>query len=304
MVTSFSSEDRLILYSALMALGFAIGGITIGLWLSSSIIIFDGLYSFISLGLSLISLVAGRYVRRVNDAKYPFGKSIIQPITLVFKYLAIFILCSLSLYEGIQTLFSGGRELNFEHAFVYSAVVTVLCLLAFRFIRKRTLPEHSDLLVAEQREWLMDTGLSLMLTLGFALAIIGQWLGFTGFALIIDPLMLVIAALFFMRIPLRGIFDAGKEVLGLKVADDLEADVRVHVEDIVIKYGFKDYYLRLQKVGSTVYLEIDFIVYDNQIALSILQQDKIRHALYQQIKVFPYRWWYTVSFTADEQWAR
>lgn len=304
MLRQFSSEDRLILISALMALGFAVGGIAIGVWLQSSIIIFDGLYSFISLGLSLISLVAGRYVRRANEAKYPFGKSIIQPITLVFKYLAIFILCALSLYEGVTTLLGGGRELNFEQAFVYSAVVTLLCLGAFRFIRQRTRPEHSDLLLAEQREWLMDTGLSLMLTLGFALAIVGQWLGFVQFALLVDPAMLIIAALFFMRIPAKGILDAGKEVLGLKVAEDLEADVQVHVEAIVLNYGFKDYYLRLQKVGSTVYLEVDFIVYSNQVGLSILEQDKIRHALYKQIKVFPYRWWYTVSFTADEQWAR
>lgn len=304
MLRSYSSEDRLILLSALMALGFAVGGIGIGLWLQSSIIIFDGLYSLISLGLSLISLVAGRYVRSVNEAKYPFGKSIIQPITLVFKYLAIFLLCSFSIFEGVQTLADGGRALNFEQAFIYSAVVTLLCFAAFRLLRQRTRPEHSDLLVAEQREWLMDTGLSLMLTLGFALAIIAQWVGFSRFALLVDPLMLILAAVFFMRIPVRGMLDAGKEVLGLKVAEDLELDVRVHVEELVLRYGFKDYYLRLQKVGSTVYLEIDFIVYRNQVGLSILEQDKIRHNLYSQIKVFPYRWWYTVSFTADEQWAR
>ncbi|MCC5879276.1 MAG: cation transporter [Idiomarina sp.] len=304
MLRSYSSEDRLILISAMMALGFAIGGIGIGLWLQSSIIIFDGVYSFISLGLSLISLVAGRYIRRVNETKYPFGKSIIQPITLVFKYLAILVLCSVSIVEGVQTLLGGGRLLNFEQAFVYSAVVTLLCFAAFRFLQQRRRADHSDLLLAEQREWLMDTGLSLMLTLGFALAIVAQWFGYAGFALLIDPLMLILAALFFIRIPIRGILDAGKEVVGLKVAEDLELDVRLQVEEIVLRYGFKDYYLRLQKVGSTVYLEIDFIVYANQSSMSILQQDIIRHQLYDQIKDFPYRWWYTVSFTADERWAR
>ncbi|RUO32016.1 hypothetical protein CWE12_03240 [Aliidiomarina sedimenti] len=304
MLHRFSSEDRLIFMSAMMSLAFAVAGTAIGLWLQSSIIIFDGLFSFISLGLSLISLVAGRYIRRINEARYPFGKSIIQPITLVFKYLAIFGLCVLSIVEGVETLASGGRFLDFNQAFVYSAVASVLCLLAFRFIRNRTQPEHSDLLIAEQREWLLDTGLSVMLTLGFALAIIAMWLGFERFALYIDPLMLVLAALFFIRIPIRGMLEAGKEVLGLKVADDLELDVRIHVEEIVLRYAFKDYYLRLQKVGSTVYLEIDFIVEPSQSNLSIHQQDDIRAELYRDIRVFPYRWWYTVSFTADEQWAR
>lgn len=304
MLHKYSQEDRLILISALMALVFALGGIGFGVWLQSSIIIFDGLFSFISLGLSMLSLIAGRYIRRINDAKYPFGKSIIQPITLVFKYLAIFILCSLSIYEGIQTLLAGGRELNIEQAFIYSAIVSLLCLIVFRFLKRNIKPEHSELLIAEKREWAMDTGLSLMLTLGFALTIVAIWLGFDQFALLVDPVMLIIAAIFFMHIPLRGIFAAGKEVIGLKVAEDLEMDVQVHIEEIILQHGFKDYYVRLQKVGSTVYLEIDFIVYANQVHLSILEQDKIRAQLYQSIRVFPYRWWYTVSFTADEQWAR
>ncbi|MCH8498868.1 MAG: cation transporter [Marinobacter sp.] len=304
MPRALTEEDKLIAISALMSLFFAVGGIAIGWWLKSSIIIFDGIYSLISLGLSLLSLVAGRYVRLRDDAKFPFGKSIIQPITLVFKYLTIFLLCTLSIIDGIQTLLAGGRELNYLSALIYSGIVTLLCLGAYRFLVARTKPEHSELLVAEHREWLLDTGLSLMLTVGFALALTLAWFGFRDMALYIDPIMLIIAATYFLRIPVTGLLSSGREVVGLKVADELEDEIRSYVDDIVRARGFRSHFLRIQKVGTTVYLEVDFVVKDPGNALTIVEQDRIRAELFAKIRHHPYRWWYTVSFTADEQWAR
>jgi len=304
MARPFTEEDRLIACSALMALLFAVAGIGIGWWLGSSIIVFDGLYSLISFGLSLLSLVAGRYVRVDDDPKFPFGRSIVQPITLVFKYLAIFVLCTLSIVAGVQTLLAGGRELDYLHALVYAGVVGLLCLGAWRYLVARTRPQHSELLVAEQREWLVDTGLSLMLALGFALALALVWLGHGALARYADPLMLVAAASYFLRIPLAGLLSSGREVLGLKAVDALEHEIRAEVEAIVQAWGFRKYVLRLQKVGSTVYLELDFVVRDASCGLTIAEQDRIRAELLERIGHHPYQWWYTVAFTADEKWAR
>lgn len=304
MARPFTEEDRLIACSALMALLFAVAGIGIGWWLGSSIIVFDGLYSLISLGLSLLSLVAGRYVRVDDDPKFPFGRSIVQPITLVFKYLAIFLLCTLSIVAGVQTLLAGGRELNYLHALVYAGVVSLLCLGAWRFLVARTRPQHSALLLAEQHEWWVDTGLSLMLALGFGLALALVWLGQPTLARYVDPLMLVVAASYFLRIPLAGLLSSGREVLGLEVVGALEQEVRAEVEAIVQAWGFRKYFLRLQKVGSTVYLEVDFVVQDASSRLTIAEQDRIRAELLARIGHHPYQWWYTVAFTADEQWAR
>jgi len=301
---AFSEEDRLIAGSALMSLLFAIAGIGIGAWLGLSIIVFDGVYSLISLGLSLLSLVAGRYVRVDDDPKFPFGRSIVQPITLVFKYLAIFVLCTLSIVAGVQTLLAGGRELNYLHALIYAGVVSLLCLGAYRYLVARTRPHHSELLVAEHREWLLDTGLSLALCLGFALALVLVWFGLDGLARFVDPLMLIAAATYFLRIPLTGLLSSGREVLGLKAVAALEDEIRAAVEAVVRAWGFRKYFLRIQKVGSTVYLEVDFVVQEAASRLTIAEQDRIRADLFDRIRHHPYQWWYTVCFTADEQWAR
>ena len=65
MFTSLARENLALTLSAVGAGLFALAGITWGLWVDSLVIIFDGAYSLISLGLSLLSLYAARLVRRV-----------------------------------------------------------------------------------------------------------------------------------------------------------------------------------------------------------------------------------------------
>ena len=287
-----------------MSLLFAVLGIGLGLWFASSSIIFDGVYSLISLGLSLLSLIAGRYVRIVDEAKFPFGKSLIQPITLVFKSLTLFVLCTLSILDGVRTLLAGGRELDFGHAAAYSGAASLASLFIFRFLGNRAKKEHSDLLRAECHEWLLDTVLSFMLTLGFAVALLLVGLGFDRAAGWVDPVMLIFAAGYFLRIPLGILIQSSREIVGLRVKNSLEDEIRLVVEEIVKAWSFETYYLRIQKVGSTIYLEIDFIVADKDSTLTIAEQDRIRLRLWEHYHLHPYVWWVTVSFTADERWAR
>ena len=64
MFTSLARENLALTLSAVGAGLFAFAGITLGLWVGSLVILFDGSYSLISLGLSLLSLYAARLVRR------------------------------------------------------------------------------------------------------------------------------------------------------------------------------------------------------------------------------------------------
>ncbi|GAK82491.1 cobalt-zinc-cadmium resistance protein [Vibrio ponticus] len=42
------NEKRILSFSALLASGFAIGGLAIGVWMGSLVIVFDGVYSLVS----------------------------------------------------------------------------------------------------------------------------------------------------------------------------------------------------------------------------------------------------------------
>lgn len=56
------NEKRILTFSALLASGFAGGGMVLGLLVGSLVIVFDGVYSLVSLLLTLLSLAASRYI--------------------------------------------------------------------------------------------------------------------------------------------------------------------------------------------------------------------------------------------------
>ena len=62
--------------SVFASLFFAISGIIVGYYLSSAFILFDGIYSFLSVIMSWISLRAGVFML-TSDKRFPFGKSTI-----------------------------------------------------------------------------------------------------------------------------------------------------------------------------------------------------------------------------------
>ena len=76
-------------------------------------IIFDGLYSFISVILSMISLYINKYMAKRDFEKFPFGKHILEPIVISIKSLIIAIMCLYSLIEAVKTIASGGNSLEF-----------------------------------------------------------------------------------------------------------------------------------------------------------------------------------------------
>ena len=50
-----------------------------GLLAGSQMIVFDGLYSFASVGLSVLAVMALRFARRGADERFPWGREAAEP---------------------------------------------------------------------------------------------------------------------------------------------------------------------------------------------------------------------------------
>lgn len=88
------TEKGILTISVYSAVVFSVAGVLLGILSMSQMILFDGLYSFISVVLSLLSLGAAQYIRKNDFQRFPFGKEIIEPIVLIVKYTVILVLCS------------------------------------------------------------------------------------------------------------------------------------------------------------------------------------------------------------------
>ena len=296
-------ENKILKLSVVGALFFALFGIAWGWAIKSDMIIFDGLYSFISVVLSMLSLYINNYMAKRDFEKFPFGKHILEPIVISIKSLIIAIMCSYSLIEAIKTLMNGGNSLEFGLALIYSIVSVLGCGIISFYMKEQEKKINSELIKAECTQWFMDTALSTAVLVGFIIAMVLAGTKLKSLNPYIDPFMTIVVSLVCIRIPIKTFIESFKEVICVKANDEINDDIYVLVKGIEEEYNFEESITRVSKVGRELRIEIDFVYNKDSKLKTLDQMDNVREEINDAIKHIDYNKWLNVSFTGNKKWA-
>ena len=297
------TESYLLKISTLGTLFFAVLGIAWGWTVKSEMILFDGMYSLGGVILSLLALIGSIYINKKDYENYPFGKRMIEPLIVIIKSLAIFIMCIYSLTGSIKELITGGNEVQYGYALIYALISTLGCGIAYFFLKKKGKAINSSLVNIESSQWLMDTLLSLGVLLGFLIANIIKHTEFIWFNKYLDPLMVIICSLVFIKIPIKSFKDGLKEILEFKADDSITLEIDKLVEGIEREYNFEEAITRVSKTGSDLRIEIDFIYNEESNIKALDEMDSLREKIFNSLSHINYEKWLNVSFTKDKKWA-
>lgn len=297
------TESYLLKISTLGTLFFAVLGIAWGWTVKSEMILFDGMYSLGGVILSLLALMGSIYINKKDYEKYPFGKKMIEPLIVIIKSLAIFIMCIYSLTGSIKDLINGGNEVQYWYALIYALISTLGCGIAYFFLKKKGKAINSSLVNIESSQWLMDTLLSLGVLVGFLIANIIKHTEFIWFNRYLDPLVVIICSSVFIKMPIKSFGDGLKELLEFKADDSITLEIDKLVEGIEREYNFEDTITRVSKTGNDLRIEIDFI-YNEESNIKVLDEmDGVREKIFNSLSHINYEKWLNVSFTKDKKWA-
>ena len=296
-------ENKILKLSVIGALFFALFGIAWGWAIKSDMIIFDGLYSFISVVLSMLSLYINNYMAKRDFEKFPFGKHILEPIVISIKSLIIAIMCSYSLIEAIKTLMNGGNSLEFGLALIYSIVSVLGCGIISFYMKEQEKKINSELIKAECTQWFMDTALSTAVLVGFIIAMVLAGTKLKSLNPYIDPFMTIVVSLVCIRIPIKTFIESFKEVICVKANDEINDDIYVLVKGIEEEYNFEESITRVSKVGRELRIEIDFVYNKDSKLKTLDQMDNVREDINDALKHIDYNKWLNVSFTGNKKWA-
>lgn len=217
-------ERKLLQFSTFSALLFALLGIGFGLWMGSLVIIFDGAYSLVSLALTVLSLVAAAYIRSPSR-KGSEKTQKIEPLVIAFKGLVITLMCCISFSSAILAILDGGRDIDAGLALLFGVINVVGCLATFLVMKKYGHRSGSNLVVAESKQWMMDTVISGAVMVGFIFAILMKHIGLEDYSVYADPVMVVVASVYFVIVPLKMMLGAIKE---LRVMGEYKALTDLH----------------------------------------------------------------------------
>ena len=295
-------DQRLLMFSIWASAGFAVLSSVWGILSGSSMIVFDGLYSFVSIGLSVLAVLALRFSRRGADERFPWGREAAEPVVVVIKAAILSALCAYAAVGGIVDIVNGGREVAVGSAVVYAVIATLGGLVVGLVLRRAT-RDGSDLVRAEAAEWLGDTLLSVGVLIGFLFAYVLVAAGRADLAAYVDPGMVTLVSLAFLWVPTKLIISSLREILSMAPEADVLDQIRACVAAVKERYAFSESYLRASKVGNRMDIEIDFVVGAESAVRTIADSDTVRQDLHKQLAALGYERSVVVTFTADRRWA-
>lgn len=209
---SIHKERRLLIVSIFSALLFAMIGIVLGSLIHSLVIIFDGIYSLVSLGLTLVSLMAVMYIRKEEIAKDIKYVKIIESSVILLKGIAITLMCVLSFISAVQAIMEGGREVNTGIALAFGVFSMIGCYTSYWLMKAQGEEVNSALIDAEAKQWLMDTVISAAVFVGFMIAKLLLLTSYAHYAQLADPVMVVLASIYFIIVPVKMILSSAKQL--------------------------------------------------------------------------------------------
>jgi cation diffusion facilitator family transporter len=303
-----AGERRLLLLSVWASAGFAVFSSVWGIVTGSSMIVFDGLYSFASIGLSGLAVLTLRFVRRGPDERFPWGREAAEPVVVVLKATTLGALCVYAAVGGIVDLLRGGRDVKLGWAIVYAVIAAAASLTVGLVLRRGTRSESSagpggDLVRSEAAEWLGDALLSVGVLVGFVFASLLTSRGRADLAAYVDSAMVVLVSAAFLVVPLRLVIGGVREVLSMSPPEDVQFELRAVVEDVQRRYGLRESFLRAAKVGGRMDIEVDYVVGSESSVVTVADCDTVRSDLHGRLSALGYEKSLVVAFTNDRRWA-
>ncbi|AUI88341.1 cation transporter [Vibrio azureus] len=268
------NENHVLTFSALLASGFAIGGMVLGLLVGSIVIVFDGVYSLVSLLLTLLSLAASHYINKPSKGTFPFGKAVLEPIVIAIKATVILIVVIFSLFSAFMTLITGGSDIDTSIATIFGFVNVIGCGYAWWYMAKKSRHFSSGLIEAEKKQWQMDTLLSVAVTVGFIVAWTISLTSLSSYAVYADPVMMLLMGFYFLKVPFDMLAGALRELLMMSPSKELCQRVGKDVSEIekVTEHHLK--VAGITKVGQELRIDVDVHVDKNTLKLDTLEHTR------------------------------
>lgn len=282
------NENRVLTLSALMASGFAGGGLVIGMLVGSLVIVFDGVYSLVSLLLTLLSLVVSSYIRKPSDAKFPFGRAVLEPAVIAVKGSVILLVVGYSLLSAVSALFSGGRPVDASVATLFGAINVVGCAFAWWYMGSKSRRFSSGLIDAEVKQWQMDTLLSVAVTVGFIAAWLVERSPYAEYSVYADPLMMLAMSFYFIKIPFGMLKSAVRELLMMSPSKEICKTVGQNVVAVGEEIEQPFHLAGVTKVGSELRIRVD-IKPDSADVIEVKDLEQARRMLQQRLSKLPFK---------------
>ncbi|MBK4722754.1 cation transporter [Azospirillum sp. YIM DDC1] len=306
-----TTEQKVLRLSIAVTVLLAGAGILFGLLSGSFAIVFDGIYSLVDASMTMVTLLVSNLIAASTSAgprrgklaeRFTMGFWHLEPMVLGLNATLLMGAAIYALINAVGSLMTGGRDLAFDHAIVYTAVTVVVAAGMAVFATRANRTVRSDFLALDAKSWIMAAALTAALLVAFVFGHLIQGTRLQWVSPYIDPAVLALVCLVVIPIPVGTMRQALADVL-LVTPPDLKRHVDAVASDTVRRHGFASYRAYVARVGRGRQIELFFIVPSGWPPRMLEEWDKIRDEVGAAIGGEGPDRWLTIVFTSDLEWA-
>jgi cation diffusion facilitator family transporter len=295
-----ATEQGTLKFSIALTVFLGVLGVASGLVTGSQAIIFDGMYSFVDVVPTVVSLLVVKLIARGTTHRFQYGFWHLEPLVAVLRDAILAMACVYAGIDAVNTLSTGGQQVQYGRAASWAGILCVIGLAMTWMLGRRAKSLKSPMLKLDARSWLVSASLSLGLLIGFALATVLAGTRFERWIPYLDAIALLGMALIMLPMPLIGLWRSMSDVL--QVAPN-ELDVRVHavMDSVIRERQFLEYTSYIAKAGRGRFVEIHILVAPDT-RIDVAAADALRSEVSARLNAGAPTFWLTIDFTADRRW--
>jgi predicted Co/Zn/Cd cation transporter (cation efflux family) len=294
-------EQHVLKISITVTFLLALSGILFGLLSGSLAIVFDGMFNVVDTVMSILALLVARLLTSPGSRRFQYGYWHVEPMALVFNGSVLILLSTYAFINAISSLMSGGREFDFDWAFIFALVISVLSIGMYAYIRKKNILLKSEFLRLDTQSWLISASISTSLLVAFGIATLMTGTRYNNLTPYVDPLILAILTACLIFVPMAAVRDALRDMFRI-APFELDEKIRDFLDKLTLHYGFKTYTSYVAKIGRAKFIEIHIVVPLGYPISGVESLDIIRREIVNALGGNGPQLWITIAFTTDESW--
>jgi predicted Co/Zn/Cd cation transporter (cation efflux family) len=303
MTTSTTSDvERVLAWSLWGSAVSAVAGLAWGVSSGSGAILFDGLFSALSLLTLWLALRATRLLGRPEDDRFQFGFRHLEPLVVSLRALALVLVGASAVAASVASILRGGQSLDQPSVLAFALFTLLLAGSMLVWERRVLRRSPSVTLQLDAQEWLLSALLSAGILGGWSLAHGLEEVGQERLARFIDPVLVLLVVAAVVRVPLAVLPGAMRDVLLIAPEPAVQERFRAVVEAEAAALGQPRWKLHLARLGEGFDVELNLLVAP-EVALSAAELDRLRTRLEAGFGLPPHRLWLTVTITAEPRWS-
>jgi cation diffusion facilitator family transporter len=295
-----TTEQSTLKFSIALTVFLGVLGVASGLATGSQAIIFDGMYSFVDVVPTVVSLVVVKLIAQGSSHRFQYGYWHLEPLVAVMRDSILVVACIYAAVDAVSALNRGGHEVSYGLAALWAGVLCLIGLAMTLYLTRRARALESPMLKVDARSWMVSAFLSLGLLISFAIASSLQGTAWQEWIPYLDSIALLGMALMMLPMPLVGLWRSMREVLQV-APNELDHQVHAVMDNLVKDRAFLDYSSYVAKVGRARFVEIHVLVSPDS-RIDTASADAIRRDIATRLNAFLPNFWLTVDFTADRAW--